>query len=168
MLLGRQVKLLPISFFGIGFISKPMRYDSFNHDIANSMEELNDFEDTIRACFINSGIFLPASGGSNGQRDKFITERVRQQTQDKVVVRAGSGDIVLWGPLKEADVKDIAERTRVTAETMLNRVRLDLGGLRRHFSCFSLRKISRALDNLRNPGLREQLRKSVEVFPSRS
>lgn len=141
-----------------------MRYDAANHDIANSMEELHDFEETVLACFVKSGVFLPASSGANGQRHMFITERVRQQTRDKVVVRAGSRDIVLWGSLKEAELKDIAERTRVAAETMLNRVRIDLGGLRRHFSCFSLRAIGRALDNPRKPGLREQLIKSVGVL----
>ena len=61
-------------------------------------------------------------------------------------------------------MKDVAERTRVAAETMLNRVRSDLGGLRRHFSCFSFKKICRALDNQRNPGLREQLIASVGVI----
>jgi hypothetical protein len=132
-----------------------VRYDAFDHDIGNSMEELSHFQSIIEACFVKGGVFLPASGGS--QPDIFVTERVRRQTHDKVVVRAGSRDIVLWGPLSEAECKEVADRTRVAAETMLNRVRSDLGGLRRHFSCFSFEKICRALDNPRNPGLMEQL-----------
>ena len=98
-------------------------FDRCNHDIANSYDELQDFVNTVHACFIEGGLFMktqalpPASGGTGSTPAKspavpasaggtgstppnsamFITERVRKQTKEKCVFHCGSQPQVLWG-----------------------------------------------------------------------
>ena len=168
-------------------------YDRANHDISNSLDELCDFADIINACFIRGGVFCktpqpntdgqpaaaarddgePAAAGSttHGQPAAavFITERVRKQIACKCVFHCGSSDQVVWGPISEDALAELASSSRAAAEAMLERVKAKFGGLRVQFSCFALRRICRALkteNRDRQPRLKEQLLASVKTLGS--
>ena len=51
----------------------------------------------------------------------------------------------MWGKLADTDLKTLSLNTRVAAQVMLERLRADAKGIRRDFACFSLRRISIAL-----------------------
>ena len=126
-------------------------FDRADHDIANSKDELEEFSETIRACFMEGRIFMknnaaPASGGVQQKPAMFITERVRMQTEQRAIFRCGAKRALMWGPVSRSDLRDIAQRTRIAAEVMLDRVKAELGGLRQRFSCFAARHIAQALD----------------------
>ena len=122
-------------------------FDRMNHDIANSKDEMQDFCETITACFIEGRIFSgvsvePACGGADRKKAMFITERVRKQTLAKCVFHCGSKQQIVWGAIGEADLKDLSMRARVQAETTLTRVRAELAGLRQDYSCFAVRRVA--------------------------
>ena len=122
-------------------------FDRLNHDISNSADELKDFCDTIEACFVQGGVFCRTPrGGSDSQpaAAMFITERVRKQIACKCVFHCGSSEQVVWGPIPPADLKELSSSLCAAAQAMIARVKAKLGGLRRHFSCFALRRIRRA------------------------
>ena len=84
--------------------------DRFSHDISNSVDEMEDFINTVDACFINGGVFRPvpaASGtGRSSQASRetvFITERVRRQIARKCVFHCGSRDQLVWGQITRRD-----------------------------------------------------------------
>ena len=125
-------------------------FDRFDHDIANSSDELDHFVETVRACFIQGHIFrrvpiVPACGGPpSRQRAMFITDRVRRQTMSNVVLRCGKEHVVIWGAICAADLRDLTESTSVAATAMLDRVRAELSGLRTDFSCFAVKRVGQA------------------------
>lgn len=121
-------------------------FDHGDHDVSNSAEEEENFREIVRCVFVDGGVFssssrAPASDGSD-EAAEFITSRVRKQTKQKSVFRCGAKQTVVWGPIGEADLKELSVSTRVAAETMLERVQADMSGVRQHFQCFSLRKLS--------------------------
>jgi len=135
--------------WGILCIGLLRLFDACNHDIANSADELDDFEEVIKCVFVNGGVFqkapvVSASGGVDADAE-FITSRVRKQVLRPCVFRCGATQRLVWGPLKEHDLKELTMNTRVAAQVMLERLRADATGLRRDFACFSLRRVSVAL-----------------------
>ena len=119
-------------------------FDSGNHDIADSADELDEFVEIIEAVFVNGGIFQRRSaGGDLEEQADFITERIRKQTRQKCVFRAGHSHTVVWGPMTPTEVQELSLSTRVAAKTMLERVRADMSGVRQDFQCFSLKRIAR-------------------------
>jgi len=151
-------------------------FDAGDHDISNSADELDMFEETIKCVFVNGGVFheLPKASAS-GDADAnaaFITERVRKQTRAKCVFRCGDTQTVAWGPLREADLQQLALNTRVAASVMLERLRADSAGLRRDFACFSLKRAADALrmsaasgaDNVMKNRLLESVRNLGRAF----
>jgi len=123
-------------------------FDASNHDISNSAEELERFEEVIKCVFVNGGVFhkLPPASASGGADANvaFITERVRKQTRAKCVFRCGGQQILVWGPMGEADLQHLALNTRVAASVMLERLRADFAGMRKDFACFSLKRVDDA------------------------
>ena len=145
-------------------------FDRLSHDISNSADELDEFCDTIEACFIRGGVFCRTPKvGADGQLAAavFITERVRKQMARKCVFHCGSSDQVVWGPIGNAALKELAEDSRHAAEAMLERVKAKLAGLRQHFSCFALRRIRRATETANvseRPRLKDRLHASLRVL----
>lgn len=142
-------------------------FDSGDHDISNSTEEEENFRETIRAVFVDGGLFTsgshaPATGGADGAAE-FITSRVRRQTKQKCVMRCGAKQTVVWGPIGESDLQELAVSTRVAARTMLERVQADMAGIRQYFQCFSLRRVDIALggDAARGAAMSEKLFSAV-------
>lgn len=124
-------------------------FDAGDHDISNSADELDEFEETIKCVFVNGGVFKQisvssASGDVDADAD-FITTRVRRQTQRRCVFRCGHTHSIVWGALKTHELDELAMNTRVAAQLMLERLRADAAGVRRDFACFSLRRVAVAL-----------------------
>ena len=131
-------------------------FDRLDHDISNSEDEMADFFQTVDGCFIQGGVFRNfkrkdqpeehadrnASPPANGP-DLFITERVRRQTRHKCVFHVGDRDQLVWGPIQPKDVEDLSRSLATAAKAMKNRVGAKLAGVRRHFSCFALRRLDR-------------------------
>ena len=127
-------------------------FDCLDHDIANSYDEVEKFCATMTACFVEGGVFkrfgAPAvsiTGGADPLPQLFITERVRMQTQSKCVFRCGSQHQVVWGPMKEAELKKLALSTRVAAQIAIARVRAEARGVRADFACFCLKLVAESL-----------------------
>jgi hypothetical protein len=120
-------------------------YDRLDHDISNSMDELEDFCSTIEACFVQGGVFckLPAaSGADQGKPAMFITERVRMQIQARCVFHCGQTEQVIWGPISQFDLGSLASSLRAAATAMIRRVRAEFMDVRTDFCCMALRLIS--------------------------
>ena len=120
-------------------------YDRLDHDISNSMDELEDFCSTIEACFVQGGVFckLPAaSGADQGKPAMFITERVRMQIQARCVFHCGQTEQVIWGPMRQFDLGSLASSLRAAATAMIRRVRAEFMDVRTDFCCMALRLIS--------------------------
>lgn len=157
--------------WGIISISLLRKFDAGDHDISNSADEFDDFEETIKCLFVNGGVFHKVSAGASASGDvdgrpEFITSRVRRQTQRRCVFRCGSTANLAWGPLKESDLTELSMNTRVAAEAMLERLRADAVGLRLDFACFSLQRMSIALggDAARGAKVRRTLVSSVRTL----
>ena len=127
-------------------------FDCLDHDIANSYDEVEQFCATITACFVEGGVFkrlaapaVSAASGADQLPQLFITERVRMQTQSKCVFRCGSQHQVVWGPMKEAELKELALSTRVAAQAAIARVRAEARGIRADFACFCLKLVDESL-----------------------
>ena len=127
-------------------------FDCLDHDIANSYDEVEKFCATITACFVEGGVFkrlaapaVSAASGADQLPQLFITERVRMQTQSKCVFRCGSQHQVVWGPMKEAELKELALSTRVAAQAAIARVRAEARGIRADFACFCLKLVDESL-----------------------
>lgn len=135
--------------WGIICIGLLRLFDAGDHDISNSADELDDFEEVIKCVFVNGGVFQKApvtsASGDVGKNADFITSRVRQQTQRRCVFRCGATQTLVWGPIPESDLAELSMNMRVAAQVMLERLRADAAGLRRDFACFSLRRVSVAL-----------------------
>ena len=146
-------------------------FDRLSHDISNSVDELDDFCATVEACFIQGGVFCrtPKCGSDiQPAAAVFITERVRRQMAHNCVFHCGSSEQVVWGPIPQNDLKDLSSSLRVASQAMLERVRAKLAGLRRHFSCFALRRILRAqnADATDKPRLQVALVTSIRALGS--
>jgi hypothetical protein len=146
-------------------------FDCHDHDIANSCAEVEQFGATVNACFVEGGVFMrgqppPGTGGPCGagqEPQRFITERVRMQTETRCVFRCGSQHQIVWGPIQEQDLQELAVSTRVAAQTAVERVRAEAKGVRVDFACFSVEKIAEALEGgtSRHKTLKEKLIGSV-------
>ena len=135
--------------WGIISIGLLRLFDAGDHDISNSADEFDDFEEVVKCVFVDGGVFRrtteASACGDVGSRSEFITSRVRRQTQKRSVFRCGHTHNLVWGPLGECDLKELSVSTRVAARVMLDRLRADATGLRRDFACFSLKRMSVAL-----------------------
>ena len=127
-------------------------FDCLDHDIGNSTDEVEKFCATMTACFVEGGVFkrlgapaVSVAGGADQSPQLFITERVRMQTERKCVFRCGSQHQVVWGPMKEAELKELALCTRVAAQAAIARVRAEARGVRADFACFCLKFVDESL-----------------------
>ena len=145
-------------------------FDRLQHDISNSLDELEEFVATIRAVFIEGGLFCPVSKpladagqpvATPAQKEgTFITDRVRRQMRHKCVFHCGNKQQVVWGQCSGTDLKDLSQRTRVAAQAMLDRIDAEFAGIRRSFSCFRLERVEKAFV-LKEPGMRATVRKHL-------
>ncbi len=123
------------------------KFDCGDHDIARSVAELREFEETLTAVFRKGLLFLsPETASEAGltataSEGRFCTDWVRKQTRRRCVFQGGSDCFLLWGLCPEAEVKEIAERTHLIVECLLQRVHadFDVDQLRRAFQCFDVR-----------------------------
>ncbi len=132
--------------YGILCQSFLRKFDCGDHDIARSVAELRDFEETLTAVFRKGLLFLsPETASEAGltataSEGRFCTDWVRKQIRRRCVFQGGSDCFLLWGQCPESDVKDIAERTHLIVECVLQRVHadFDVDQLRRAFQCFDV------------------------------
>ena len=120
-------------------------FDSKDHDISNSVDEEEEFAKIFESVFVNGGVFHKTGASACGDAEllpEFMTERVRQQCRQRCVFRCGEKSTVVWGPIEKSDLEALSLETRVAAQTTLARVHADMADGRRHFQCFSLKRIA--------------------------
>ena len=142
--------------WGIITVAFLRAFDCMKHDIANSEAEMDQFLNTMDACFVQGGVFcpvplpLPARGSSSSRQPVaaasaalqggFITERVRKQMRHKCVFHCGQKPQVVWGECKPEGVKEIHGRVRVAAQLCMERVTAEFKGLRMAWSMLRLHR----------------------------
>ena len=141
-------------------------FDKTSHDIAKTHAEIAAFKTVLRVLFEEGSVFyrrdfpgidgqpaaatrasssLPAIGGylgSEGVRPAFVTQSVEKTISRKVVFNCGNEQVVLWGPPKAEDVKDMALRLKFVTAQVIDRVDAEFGHLSA-FRCFDVVEVSR-------------------------
>ena len=144
-------------------------FDKTSHGIAKTHAEIDAFKTVSKVLFEEGNVFyrrdfpgidgqpaaatrasssLPAIGGylgSEGVRPAFVTQSVEKTIRRRVVFNCGNEQVVLWGPPKAEDVKDMALRLKFVTAQVIDRVDVEFGHLVA-FRCFDVVEVRQSFE----------------------
>ena len=158
-------------------------FDRTAHDIAKTYSEINEFKKVMRILFVEGGVFssrdrslqrinktkLPAIGGyfgTKGVKPMFVTQWIEKMLRNRAVFNCGGEQVLLWGPPKEDDVKEVVGRLKFITAHVIDRVEAEFGHLK-HFSCFdvpTLRAAFTCADKDKGKELQQSLHRYIRTL----
>lgn len=168
-------------------------FDVDDHDIAASRDQVEAHTELLTALFLDGGVFdtrtwgapLAASVafplapavvhcmGEVGLSGQFITEHVRRQVARRCEFNVAGNPVALWGPLQDAEKKELGERLQNATTVGIDRLTVELNGLsdlRRHMSCFHIPRLQKVFgpagqsDHTGPPNLRRSFRELWQMI----